>query len=316
MVLMAAAAFALTPPSEEIAPGVHFIGGVFAPGQQPDGNSVIFAAPAGWIIVDTGRHRAHTETLLDFVERSGKPLAVVINTHWHLDHVGGNVLIRKRAPQARIMASGAIEDALSGFLADSRERLESLIRSADTPAEDRARYRIDFDLIEAGEQLAPDEVIARSGTRSIAGRELELHLETHAVTAGDVWLLDPRTRVLVAGDLVTLPVPFLDTACPQRWAAALERLSDADFEWLVPGHGAPMNRERFERYRKAYGNLLSCAGSERAGRSCADGWIDDAGELVSEVDPAWLGGMLDYYLDTSLRGDPAATAKLCGDAVH
>lgn len=312
-ILAAAAASSLPTPPEEIAPGVHFIAGEFTPGRQPDGNSVIFAAPEGWIIVDTGRHREHTEELLDFVAASGKPLVAVINTHWHLDHVGGNRLIRERAPAARVMASSAIEGAMAGFLADSRDRLEQLIASADTPDDDKKNYRIDFALIEAGEQLAPDEVISRSGARSIAGRELVLNLETDAVTAGDIWVFDPQTRIVVAGDLVTLPVPFFDTACPVRWARALERLSATDFELLVPGHGEPMNREAFERYRGAFENLLACAASEETDRSCVDGWIRDAGGLISGVDEKRLDSFLGYYLENSLRGDPAQRAKLCGE---
>jgi hypothetical protein len=38
---------------------------------------------------------------------------------------------------------------------------------------------------------------------------------------------------LVAGDLVTLPVPFLDTAKPLVWKEALARLSKVKFERLV-----------------------------------------------------------------------------------
>jgi len=34
---------------------------------------------------------------------------------------------------------------------------------------------------------------------------------------------------LIAGDLVTLPVPFLDTACPNGWRKALDTLDDQRF---------------------------------------------------------------------------------------
>src|SRR5205085_9367192 len=118
--------------------------------------------------------------------------------------------------------------------------------------------------------------------RVIAGRKLFVHLESHAVTAGDVWVLDPTTDVLAAGDLVTLPVPFLDTACPEGWKAALDNLSHAGFKILVPGHGAPMQRDAFETYRHAYGNLLTCAAArEKASGECADGWAREARTLIA-----------------------------------
>lgn len=110
-------AFALPASPGEIAPGVHLIRGEFAPGQQPDGNSVIFEQRNGAIVVDTGRHEFHTRAILDFV----KPRAV-INTHWHLDHIGGNALIRREVPGVKIYASGALHDALNGFLANYADR--------------------------------------------------------------------------------------------------------------------------------------------------------------------------------------------------
>lgn len=309
--LVAAAGAASTTLVTELAPDVHFIAGEFIEGQQPDGNSVIFGAPEGLIVIDTGRHREHTQDLLDFARESGEPIKAVINTHWHLDHIGGNILVRQSDPGVRIYASSAIEDAMTGFLANYRTQLEDLIVSATDRPEDQSQFRTELALIEAGPQLAPDEVVTRSGPRHIAGRELVLNLETRAVTAGDVWVLDPASGILAAGDLVTVPVPFLDTACPERWATALQELSETRFTRLVPGHGDPMSRGAFERYRTGFSRLLACADSERSNEDCADGWISDLGSLVADADDQRAREMLRYYMDTSLRGDPANVAKLC-----
>ena len=296
----------------EIARGVYLVPGVFVPGQQPDGNSVVFAAPQGAIVVDTGRHRAHTEAVLGRVAALGLQLRAVVNTHWHLDHVGGNVIVRQKHPAARVYASNAIDEALGGFLADYRKQLTQMIASDRPSAEQKEGFRRELALIDAGAQLKPDEVVASSGPRTIAGRKLELHLESRAVTAGDVWIYDPSTRVLVAGDLVTLPAPFLDTACPAGWQAALGRLAEVDWELLVPGHGRVFRRQDFDTYRRAFDRLLACAASTRPSAECVDGWFADGGELVATNDPGVGRELVAYYVGQVLRGDPKQLAAPCG----
>src|SRR5690349_2506517 len=51
------------PDAIEVAPGVHLLRGAFVPGSQPDGNTVILKAPDGLIVIDTGRHAAHTQRI-------------------------------------------------------------------------------------------------------------------------------------------------------------------------------------------------------------------------------------------------------------
>ena len=283
-------ALALPASPGEIAPGVHVIRGTFTPGQQPDGNSVIFEGPRGAVVVDTGRHEFHTRAILDFVQ----PRAV-INTHWHLDHIGGNALIRREVPGVKIYASGALHDAMKGFLANYAKQLEDIITK--TSGDEQQRYRTELALIREGRQLAPDEVI--TGSRTIEG--LQVHLEKDAVTAGDVWVFDPKTGTLVAGDLVTLPVPFLDTAQPKVWQKTLARLAKVKFERLVPGHGPVLTRAQFADYRQAFDDLLACAESSKTNEECASEWLAGVGTLIPETEHAFTRQLLDYYLTQHLR---------------
>ena len=256
----------------------HLIPGKFVPGRQPDGNTVIFETRDGLVVIDTGRHRAHTQQILDYA--GSRRIAAIVNTHWHLDHIGGNAMF----PDVKIYASGAFNDARKGFLANYAKQLEEMI--ARTTGEEQQRFRTELALIQAAEQLAPDEVI--TGTRRIG--PLELHLEKDAVTAGDLWIFDRNSGTLVAGDLVTLPVPFLDTACPANWKASLDHLAAVKFKRLIPGHGPVLNREQFERYRTAYANFLTCQ------NDCETAWLKDVGDLVPESDHAFTRQLLGYYL--------------------
>ena len=77
-----------------IAPGTFVVEGEATPNRQPDCNSILIEAPQGLIVFDTGRHQEHTQLLLDFARIQGRPIAAIINSHWHLDHIGGNPQLR------------------------------------------------------------------------------------------------------------------------------------------------------------------------------------------------------------------------------
>jgi glyoxylase-like metal-dependent hydrolase (beta-lactamase superfamily II) len=306
--LLCVAAPALALP---VAPGVELIPGEFVPGTQPDGNSVVFEAPAGLVVVDSGRHVEHTQAILNFASALERPIAALVNSHWHLDHVGGNPRLRRAYPQMRVYASDALGDALHGFLAHYRQDLVGAIAQEKDPAQQQA-YRDEIAIIDSGEGLKPDEVISVGGERTIAGKAFVIGLETHAVTAGDVWVFDPQSRVLASGDLVTLPVPFLDTACPQRWRQALQRLDAVKFNTLLPGHGPALSHAQFAGYRQAFDGLLDCAASKADKQVCIDGWVHDAAPLNQGADEAFVRKLAAYYLDSSLRAPAAHNAPLCG----
>lgn len=294
---------------EAIAPRVHLIRGAFVQGQQPDGNTVVLEAPEGLVVIDTGRHAAHTQRILDLATASGQPVVAILNTHWHLDHVGGNILIRKTWPEVKVYATPAIEQALDGFLARYRTSLEKAIEAAEGKPHEQTTLRTEMALIDAGENLGPTAPITASAPRSIAGRRLGIHMEK-AVTGGDLWVFDAETGILIAGDLVTLPVPFLDTACASRWSEALGRLAGTDFDLLVPGHGAPMTRTQFATYRSGFNQLLSCAASDATNERCAADWIDRLGDLIPRSEHDFTRGLLDYYIKQHLRAKDR-TAELC-----
>jgi glyoxylase-like metal-dependent hydrolase (beta-lactamase superfamily II) len=292
-----------------LAPDTYFIEGEATPNREPDGNSVIIVAAKGLIVFDTGRYKQHAQQILDFAHAQNRPIAAIINSHWHLDHVGGNPLLRAAFPDIRVYASSAIDAARSGFLADYRAKLVKEIPLSKTP-QAQASMRSELALIDQGAALGPTDIVSKSAPLTIAGRALQLHLESHAVTAGDVWVFDPETRVLMAGDLVTLPAPFFESACPSGWRRSLAHLEKTPFEWLVPGHGKPMNHPEFTAYRKAFSNLLDCAATDANKDVCIAGWIGDA-PAIEDVTYARI--LIGYYVDNYLRHPTERIRKFCSD---
>lgn len=302
--LLALAALPPTAPAQQIevvAEGVQLLRGALVPGRQPDGNTVMLRGPDGWIVIDSGRHAEHTQAILDATSKSRLPITDIINTHWHLDHVSGNAALRDAYPQAAVHASNAIVPAMDGFLANYRKQLLEII-AAQADAPQRADWQREIARIDQRERLFPTDPIAGKQQRRLAGRALELQLSADAATDGDVWIYERKTRTLIAGDLVTLPVPFLDTACPAGWTRALDALARVSFKRLVPGHGPVLDRAQFRRYKHAFAQLRDCAASAATSAQCGEGWIEDLGDLLPANEHAAVKPMLDYYVSQRLRG--------------
>lgn len=294
----------------ELAPGIIFVPGGFEAGKGPDGNSVVLDAPEGLIVVDTGRHPAHQAKLLAIARERRRPIAAIVNTHWHLDHTGGNAELLAKYPRARVHGSGAVDGALRGFFPKSRAEAEEYLESGKAPPEQEAEIRRDFAAMDEPAKLRPSRPIERSGRVKIAGRRLQANVAPFAATEADVWLFDEKAKLLIAGDLVVGPVPFMETACPEGWRRALGALAATPFETLVPGHGSPMNRARFASWRTAFDNLLDCAASSQPKESCVAGWKRDAAPFIAESGRD-VDGMVAYYIDTRLRAPAAERDRFC-----
>jgi glyoxylase-like metal-dependent hydrolase (beta-lactamase superfamily II) len=310
MVASAVAACGGAPAESTDGPSWHLIPGSYLPGSGPDGNSVFLEAPDGLILIDTGRHPAHQASLLRFAEQHGKPIAAIVNTHWHLDHAGGNAEIKAVWPDAPLYASTAIEGALTGFFEESRVRVAEFLKSGQASAELQAEIERDLAAMDDPDSLRATRPITRSGKMSIAGRPLTVKLARYAVTTGDVWIYEPREQLVIAGDLVVVMVPFMDTACAEGWRDALDDIAATPFETLLPGHGEPMTHGEFMRWRGAFNSLLDCAAGDSSKETCVAGWMRDAAEFIPDGE-ARVESMVGYYIDTRLRAEPEERLRYC-----
>src|SRR5262245_28636875 len=117
----------------------HLVPGAVPLDRSPDGNSIFVEAPDGLIVIDTGRHAEHAARLLAYARERGRPIAAIVNTHWHLDHTTGNADIRAAYPAAEVYATTAIEGALVGFLGRNRAYVDGLLANPATPPETKAQ---------------------------------------------------------------------------------------------------------------------------------------------------------------------------------
>ena len=300
----------VVPAPRAVVPGVWLISGALRPMREPDGNTVIFEGSDGLIVIDTGRHLAHRVAIKAFAEQRRLVIVAIVNSHWHLDHVSGNRYLKTAYPRAKVYASRAIEKALPGFLAQSAADSRQVLASDSFPPQIKEDVRGDLATVADAGALRPDVPVEASHVVLLAGRTVNLNLAPNAATDGDVWIYDRASGVAAVGDLVTMPSPFLDTACPLGWETALTKIDETPFKVLVPGHGEPMTRAQFETYRQAFSALIDCSNSSRTKAECAFDWSTATAGLrgVNARDARLAQSMTEYYVADVLRAHGGKSA--------
>jgi glyoxylase-like metal-dependent hydrolase (beta-lactamase superfamily II) len=283
----------------DLGRGVWVVPEIVAVDREPDGNSVIFSVASGLVVFDTGRHEWHRNSILALANTQKKPIVAIVNSHWHLDHVSGNPTLRARYPGLRVYASDAIDGALTGFLADSAKESAKYVDDPQIPEAMREDIQADLGSIQNGASLKPDEVIAASRDLQIGGRTFRVNLARDAATHEDIWIYDPASGVAALGDLVTFPAPYLDTACPEGWSAALKVVVDTPFKTAIPGHGPVLTRAQVVQYQHAFDAFVACSASPDPPQLCANQWAESLKILLAgqPFDAIHAGKVASYYVD-------------------
>ena len=152
----------------------HLIPGAVPLDSGPDGNTIALDAPKGLIVFDTGRHPEHAQAILDYAKARQRPIAAIVNSHWHLDHTTGNWEIRQAYPRVDVYASNALEGALATFLKTSRA--------------DFATWRTAYDNFVKCGQSSADKKTCVDGWSRDAARFIDAEHQGYARGAADYYL--------------------------------------------------------------------------------------------------------------------------------
>jgi glyoxylase-like metal-dependent hydrolase (beta-lactamase superfamily II) len=299
----------VAPPAREIAKDTYLLPGAMLPDRGPDGNTVMMVGPSGLIVVDTGRHPWHSDAIIAFAQSQRLPVVAIVNTHWHLDHSSGNRRIKAAYPEARVYTTRAVDRTLvpGGFLVRNLAAARERAADPKTSAVRQEETALFLATMENSDGLRADVPVEKSGPITLAGRPVSARVEADAVTDADLWLYDEATRIAVIGDLVTLPAPFFETACPARWQTALDAVWATPFTIAVPGHGAVMSRAEFDSYRQAFGGFRACVASDRTAAECSVDWTRDVGPLLAtDDDRKQAREYAAYYVDFLRKGGGAS----------
>ena len=229
-----------------------------------DVTTTVVGGTDGLVLVDTlASVRAGRELVADVRALGAGEVVHVVNTHDHFDHCFGNVAVRETWADVPIHAH---EDA--GALMDAAlERGEPHDLDRRDPRSEEVRTTTPV----------PADVRFSSATAiDLGDRYVELVHPGRGHTAGDVVVRVPDVDVVIAGDLVEESqgndaVPGFGADCyPLEWPLALDNVLNLSTtsSVVVPGHGAPVDREYVEDQRNAIGIVAETI-RDLAGRGVA-----------------------------------------------
>ena len=245
-----------------IANGIYEIRHRDAPNYFPQGNTTVVVGDRDVLVVDACYLPSSAREDIAQIRRwTDKPVRYLVNTHWHADHTRGNGTYAEAFPSIDIISQTATRELIKGNYADHPDNAVMLVHK------DVEIYRrmLEAGKNDSGVALSKDDrsqlkaVIA--GADSVAAeftglvprlpnltfeRELDLDLGNREVqikflgrgnTAGDAIVFLPKERVLITGDLVVHPGPYMGSGFPTEWSKTLETMIEMNPQVIVPGHG-------------------------------------------------------------------------------
>jgi glyoxylase-like metal-dependent hydrolase (beta-lactamase superfamily II) len=215
-------------------------------------NNIVLKGRDGAVVIDSGYVQHVPLTLALLASRrglDGAPLAKLVNTHCHSDHMGGNAAI------ARAYGCPIALPASEAPLIEAWDTKTLLLDYADQYAD---RFVVDETL--------------DAGATYVWG---DLEWQALAAPGHDMAALvfyNPEHRILISGDALwrngygfVMPPEIDPTAMPAT-RATLEMLSALDVRVVIPGHGDPFTdvKPALERSFKRFATFE--ADSERMAR--------------------------------------------------
>jgi glyoxylase-like metal-dependent hydrolase (beta-lactamase superfamily II) len=217
-----------------------------------DVNVSLVRGSSGLLVVDTHASAAAARQVVEDVRALGAgEVVAVVNTHEHFDHVFGNGTFRAAYGAVPVHA----HERAAERTVPPGERVKALY---DEPGNASDPHRVE---VQATEIVPAETTFSSAVALDLGDRMVELVHPGRGHTAGDLVVRVPDVDVLLAGDLVeesTLRqgVPGFGPDCyPMEWPLSLDivlgLLTPASV--VVPGHGAPVDREFVEDQRNAIG---------------------------------------------------------------
>ena len=211
-----------------------------------DVNVTVVGGDRGLLVVDTHGATGAARGVVEEVRRLGAGEVVgIVNTHWHFDHTFGNAAFREAYGDVAIHAHETAREELERGHAGLKQRYRD---DPDDPMRE--------DVL-ATEVVLPDHTFSSARVLDLGDRMVELVHPGRGHTGGDLVVRVPDADVLLAGDLVeeSAPPSFQDDSWPMDWPLSLDIVLGltTSASGVVPGHGAPVDRDFVEEQRNTIG---------------------------------------------------------------
>ncbi len=262
----------------KVADGVY--AAIARPGGLASGNAGFVVGDDGVVVVDTFFTPAAAEALIaEIAKVTPKPIRFAVNTHYHLDHTGGNQLFAARGvpivAHDNVVKWQTVKNRkflpVAEELQKRRDDAAKQLRELPPESDKRAGLERQLRRLDAMKaiQLTNPTLTLSTGVMHLhlGNREVQLFtLPGH--TGGDVLAVVPDANVVFTGDMGwSKTLPNLVDATVNDWIPSLDtilgRYASAKF---VPGHGPVAGAAEIRDFRGYLDDLRT-----RVKKAIADG---------------------------------------------
>ena len=280
---------AVSPKADEDFQLVKVAEGVYAAiaksGGLASGNAGFVIGDDGVLIFDTFFTPAAIEELISEIQSLTKlPIKYAVNSHYHLDHTGGNqVLVERGVPivaHDNVMIWQTTKN--KRFLPAPEElqkRKANAAKQMSETSEDQKDKRAQlerqirrYDAMMSIKLTNPTKTFSSGTLRLKLGKREVILATLPGHTGGDVFAYVPDAKVVFTGDLGwSKTLPNLVDATVNDWIPTLDKmLAQYPTAKFVPGHGNIAQAEDIRAFRDYLDDLRT-----RVGKGIADGFTVD-----------------------------------------
>jgi len=192
------------------------------------------------LVVDTSNPILGPQAAAALRDLGGAPVAYIVYTHGHVDHVGGapaflSLATTRGDPRPVVWAHELVPERFRRYRATWKWNNEVNRRQFQLPAGADA-FPKDF--------VAPDQTYRDAAWLRLGSEPVELH-HARGETDDATWVWLPQRATALVGDLSVQSLP--NTGNPNKprrytreWAETLEAIAAHRPRILIPGHGAPL----------------------------------------------------------------------------
>jgi len=279
----------------KLADGVYLILHPIAPDHFTESNTVVVIGDTAVLVVDSCYLPSSArDDIAQIREWTDKPVRYLLNTHWHNDHTQGNAIYADTFPAINIVAQSEtaklIPIRVPAYLAEYSTRMERFKQEIATKKDPGGRPLTQPEIddlkvaVSGGEEAskvvsaefrnlrvkAPDLAFDRELDVDLGNRQVQLKFLGRGNTAGDAVAYLPKEKILVAGDLVDSPIPFLYGGFPIEQIETLKQMNALDFDTLIPGHGDVLKGKAFVQMEIELLQAVVSAMTQEIARTSAD----------------------------------------------
>jgi glyoxylase-like metal-dependent hydrolase (beta-lactamase superfamily II) len=257
----------------QVAPGIYtYVGPECTPAGLVTGNVTAIIGEEAVLVVDSGHFPSSARKMIAHLKGvTSKPVKFLVNTHWHQDHVMGNIAFLREWPKVEILAhpftvkelekpenGKAYAENLQQQLPGAMEQLRGILASGKLPngnalsetqrenfQEMVAAFTVSIRKAPEMEFVPATRMIERDTEISLGKRTVQIRFLGEGNTAGDLIVYVPDAKVLLTGDMVVYPTPFALDARLGVWAKTMDKLLAIEAVKIVPGHGPPMEDKTY-----------------------------------------------------------------------